>query len=145
MSGIKWGLYRDALCSQDRYWYLGVLRGYAAVLFKSFGSREPIQAHVTYMYACAGCSKCYKSRSELHSGLQKSQWYQYILPSFTKKQEGEYVISVLVNKIHNNSTQNISDYLCVPCMHNYWANSDASYLFRVSIRQDYASDQSSSS
>ncbi|XP_046685866.1 acylglycerol kinase, mitochondrial-like [Homalodisca vitripennis] len=50
LSGIRWGVYRDALSKQDRYWYLGPLRGYASVLFNSL-HKEPIAAHVVFTHA----------------------------------------------------------------------------------------------
>ncbi|KAG8310086.1 acylglycerol kinase, mitochondrial-like isoform X2 [Homalodisca vitripennis] len=83
LSGIRWGVYRDALSKQDRYWYLGPLRGYASVLFNSL-HKEPIAAHVVFTHACDGCSRCYESRTDLHP-TQQHRWYHYLVPSFTKK------------------------------------------------------------
>uniref|UniRef100_A0A1B6E9W4 Acylglycerol kinase, mitochondrial n=1 Tax=Clastoptera arizonana TaxID=38151 RepID=A0A1B6E9W4_9HEMI len=80
LSGIKWGAYRDVERKEDKYWYFGPLRGYAAVLF-SGSNNEKINASIAYTPPCSGCSKCYPHRPELHPVIIKKQWWRYLIPN----------------------------------------------------------------
>ncbi|KAL3288709.1 hypothetical protein HHI36_003144 [Cryptolaemus montrouzieri] len=74
LSGLKWGAFRDAEVSKDKYWYYGSLRKYATYIFNGYKTSLTwkVNADIIYSPPCEGCLNCLKKKT--NTGNQK--WFQ---------------------------------------------------------------------
>lgn len=86
LSNLKWGAYRDAEVSKDKYWYYGPLRQYATYIFNGLKDSLTwkINADLVYSPPCEGCMNC-MTKKENHSN---QKWFQRF--SVEKNQNNKY-------------------------------------------------------
>ncbi|RZF33769.1 hypothetical protein LSTR_LSTR008028 [Laodelphax striatellus] len=100
LSGIEWGVFRDANSKRDKYWYFGSLRDYAAYVFNA--PTEPYSGALVYTAPCDGCSRCHKYREDLQrrSVEPARRWWHTFIPTLSSRRSGEKVIDYSL--INNN-------------------------------------------
>ncbi|XP_039295404.1 acylglycerol kinase, mitochondrial [Nilaparvata lugens] len=92
LSGIEWGIFRDANSKRDKYWYFGSLRDYAAYVFNA--PTESYNGTLVYTAPCDGCSRCHVYRDDLRRrNIEPTKrWWHTFIPTFSSRRTGEKII-----------------------------------------------------
>lgn len=75
---FHWGAFRDVKSLQDKYWYYGPFRQYAAVFFNCLSRNLTwdCQADLEVTPACSGCRNCFLEKKEINpEALGKGRWW----------------------------------------------------------------------
>ncbi|KAK9873764.1 hypothetical protein WA026_002119 [Henosepilachna vigintioctopunctata] len=74
VSSLKWGAFRDAEVSKDKYWYYGSLRKYATYVFNGYKSNLTwkVDADLKYSPPCEGCLNCLAKKNNNNN----QKWFQ---------------------------------------------------------------------
>ena len=85
LTGLEWGVFRDANSRADKYWYWGSLNRHISYVFTGLKSLPDIcwncLADIRYTLPCSGCSKCYETISFPKNQTQYKSWF----PFFSKQ------------------------------------------------------------
>lgn len=112
---IEWSTFNDAFQQRDRYWYVGPLRQYAAVLFTALGSKLHWQcnAKLSFTQPCAGCSNCYVRQSHAHDQQSpKPGWLSAFMPTFKLGSSQTNANEPDFSKIHNDNCMQRTNVEC---------------------------------
>lgn len=98
ISSFKWGVLRDLDAIKNKYWYFGIFKKQAAVLFNAFSDNLTLDcsADVTYTPPCNGCGNCLKPIEN-----PKNHWLKYLYTNEGKiSKESDIVNDECIKQIH---------------------------------------------
>lgn len=84
LATLEWGAFRDVQAKQNKYWYWGSLRNYAAYVFNGYKNNLTwnCNAEINYLEPCEGCSNCYIPQKNTNARWWSRFWSK---PKATEK------------------------------------------------------------
>lgn len=99
LSQFQWGAFRDVRSLQDKYWYYGPFRQYAAVFFNCLSKKLTwdCEADLNVTPPCSGCRNCYLEEVEERPESNGRWWGRYV-PKAPKKNGQSIDYSKIINE-----------------------------------------------
>lgn len=109
VGSFQWGAFRDAHSLQDKYWYLGPFRDYAASLFNAFSDKLTwnCTAQINYTPPCPGCKNCYIKEPEPQQ-ISTGRWWSRFIPRFSLNQARAQQVPEYSKVMNENCTKVLS-------------------------------------
>lgn len=101
LSQFHWGAFRDVKSLQDKYWYYGPFRQYAAVFFNCLSKKLTwdCEADLNVTPPCPGCRNCYLEEVEVSAESSGSgRWWGRYVPKAPKKNGQSIDYSKVINE-----------------------------------------------
>ncbi|KAL5290598.1 AGK.2 family protein [Megaselia abdita] len=101
LSQFHWGAFRDVKSLQDKYWYYGPFRQYAAVFFNCLSKKLTwdCEAELQVTPPCSGCRNCYLEEVESSPEANgNGRWWGRYVPKAPKKGVQSVDYSKVINE-----------------------------------------------